>query len=56
MIPDPENGETSSKSNPAKLRYEVLSDIFRFEEDLSRHTVIENQILIPLVEKLEKNG
>ena len=40
----------------AKLRYEVLSDIFRFEEDLSRHTVIENQILIPLVEKLEKNG
>ena len=33
-----------------------LSDIFRFEEDLSRHTVIENQILIPLVEKLEKNG
>ena len=40
----------------AKLRYEVLSDIFRFEEDLSRHTVIENQILFPLVEKLEKNG
>ena len=44
------------ESCSAELRHEVLFDIFRFEEDLCRHTVIENQILIPLVEKLEKNG
>lgn len=43
-------------SCPAGLRYEVLFDIFRFEEDLCRHTEIENNVLIPLVEKLENNG
>ena len=43
-------------SCPAEVRYDVLFDIFRFEEDLSRHTEIENYVLIPLVEKLENNG
>ena len=43
-------------SCPAVVRYDVLFDIFRFEEDLSRHTEIENSVLIPLVEKLENNG
>ena len=40
-------------SCPAVARYEALMEIFRFEEDLSRHTTIENCVLIPLVEKLE---
>ena len=43
-------------SCPAEVRYEILFDIFRFEEDLTRHTEIENNVLIPLVEKLESNG
>lgn len=44
------------ESCPAELRNEVLFDIFRFEEDLCRHTIIENRVLIPLVEKLERHG
>lgn len=44
------------ESCPAELRHEVLFEIFRFEEDLRKHTEIENSILIPLVEKLEKDG
>ncbi|MDE5707782.1 MAG: hemerythrin domain-containing protein [Alistipes sp.] len=44
------------ESCPAELRHEVLFEIFRFEEDLRKHTEIENGILIPLVEKLEKDG
>lgn len=36
-------------------RHQVLTDIFRIEKDLDRHTEIENLILIPLVEKLENN-
>ena len=42
-------------SCPAGVRYDVLLEIFRFEEDLSRHTDIENNVLIPLVGKLEKS-
>ncbi|MDE5636713.1 MAG: hemerythrin domain-containing protein [Alistipes sp.] len=44
------------ESCPAELRNDVLFEIFRFEEDLSKHTEIENFVLIPLVEKLEGNG
>lgn len=44
------------ESCPAELRHEVLFEIFRFEEDLRKHTEIENSILIPLVEKLENDG
>lgn len=41
---------------PAEIRNEVLFEIFRFEEDLSKHTDIENHVLIPLVKKLETDG
>lgn len=41
---------------PDELRNDVLGEIFRFEEDLFKHTQIENLVLIPLVEKLENNG
>ena len=42
-------------SCPAELRNDVLFEIFRFEEDLGKHTDIENLVLIPLVEKLEND-
>ncbi|MCD7969593.1 MAG: hemerythrin domain-containing protein [Alistipes sp.] len=35
-------------------RPDLLYDIFRLEEDLARHTTIENLVLIPLVSQLEK--
>lgn len=38
---------------PTEQRNDMLFEIFRFEEDLSRHTLIENRLLIPLVEKIE---
>ena len=37
------------------LRFELLNDIYLIESDLRRHSLIENRLLIPLVEKLEKN-
>lgn len=37
------------------LQSEVLFAIFRLEEDLQKHTLIEDHILIPMVEKLEKD-
>lgn len=40
---------------PSDLRDEVLFDIFLLEEDLGKHTLIENQILIPYVAKLENH-
>lgn len=43
------------ESCPAELRSDVLFEIFRFEEDLDKHTRIENLVLIPLVEKLEND-
>lgn len=39
-------------SNP--LRFELLNDIYSVENDLRKHSLIENKLLIPLVEKLEK--
>lgn len=36
------------------LRNEVLYRIFRLEEDLRKHTLVEDNILIPLVNKLEE--
>ncbi|MDD4819761.1 MAG: hemerythrin domain-containing protein [Flavobacteriales bacterium] len=44
----PENGS-------ADIRNDVLFEIFLLEEDLAKHTLIENKILIPLVSKLEKD-
>ena len=39
----------------SKLRFELLNDIYLVESDLRRHSLIENKLLIPLVEKLEKS-
>ncbi len=36
------------------LRYEVLYGIFRLEEDLKKHTVIEDCVLIPMVNRMEE--
>lgn len=36
------------------LRFELLNDIYSVENDLRKHSLIENKLLIPLVEKLEK--
>ena len=35
------------------LRNEVLYKIFRLEEDLARHTVVEDSALIPIVNRIE---
>lgn len=33
---------------------DVLKDIFTFEEDLAKHTRIENKVLIPMVHRIEE--
>lgn len=43
------------ESCPSELRFEVLHEIFRLEEDLCKHTQIENEVLIPLVQKIEND-
>lgn len=43
---------TESCSSP--LRTEVLMSIFTLEDDLTRHTLIEERVLAPLVAKLER--
>ena len=43
------------ESCPSELRFEVLHEIFRLEEDLCKHTLIENEVLIPLVQKIEND-
>ena len=35
------------------LRNEVLYRIYRLEEDLTKHTLIEDNVLIPVVNKME---
>lgn len=37
------------------LRTEVLFDLYQLGEDIGKHTIIEDRILIPLVARLEKN-
>ena len=37
-------------------RYSVLADIYTIESDLRKHSLIENRLLIPLVEKLENSN
>ena len=37
-----------------KFRRKLLSDLFRFEKDLRIHAIIEDQILIPKIEKIEQ--
>ncbi|MBR4848504.1 MAG: hemerythrin domain-containing protein [Bacteroidaceae bacterium] len=36
-------------------RFELLNDIYSVENDLRKHSLIENKLLIPLVEKLEQS-
>lgn len=36
------------------LRNEVLYGIFRLEEDLKKHTLIEDRVLIPMVNRMEE--
>lgn len=38
----------------SQARIDVLNDIFKIEEDLNKHTIIEDSLLIPLVSKFEK--
>ena len=38
----------------SEMRIRVLFGIFSLEEDLSKHSLIEDKILIPLVKKLEQ--
>ncbi len=40
---------------PSRERNKLLYDIFLFEEDLNRHTLIEDKVLIPYVESIEKS-
>lgn len=39
---------------PTEQRNDMLFEIFRFEEDLARHTLIEDRLMIPLVAKIEQ--
>ena len=38
------------------LCFELLNDIYSVEKDLRKHSLIENRLLIPLVEKMEKSN
>lgn len=40
----------------SNIRMKVLNEIFKIENDLKKHTLVENKLLIPLVAKLEKNN
>lgn len=39
-----------------EMRIKVLISIYHLQDDLKRHTYVENNILIPMVSRLEKNG
>lgn len=41
-------------NDAGNVKINLLFDIFRFEDDLSKHTHIENKILVPLVRSLER--
>ena len=40
----------------SERRNELLCELFQLGEDLNKHTLIENKVLIPFVAKLEKEG
>ena len=40
----------------SNIRMKVLNEIFKIENDLRKHTLVENRLLIPLVTKLENNN
>ena len=37
------------------VRFELLNNIYNVENDLSKHSLIEDRLLVPLVEKMERN-
>ena len=37
------------------IRFEILKDIYDVENDLQKHSLIENKLLVSLVEKIEKS-
>ena len=37
------------------LRFEILKDIYDIENDLRKHSLIENKLLVSLVQKIEKD-
>ncbi|MBQ5751677.1 MAG: hemerythrin domain-containing protein [Bacteroidaceae bacterium] len=41
------------EEHSSQLRYTLLADIYNIESDLRKHSLIENRLLIPLVEKIE---
>jgi regulator of cell morphogenesis and NO signaling len=43
-----------SKDYTSQLRFEILGDIHYIGNDLMKHSDIENRLLVPLVEKIEK--
>ena len=40
----------------SEMRIRVLMTIYYLQEDLKRHTYVENNILAPMVTRMEKNG
>lgn len=44
-----------TENNDHKFRRNILFDLFRFEKDLVIHTIIEEQILIPQIERIENS-
>ena len=38
------------------LRIDVLMSIYHLQDDLKRHTYVENNILVPIVSRMEENG
>lgn len=43
------------ESYPSAERIDILNDIFLFEDDLEKHTRIEERVLIPLVKNIERS-
>lgn len=44
------------EKTPTSLRCELLFDIFRLQEDLRRHALIESRLLAPLVRRISKHS
>ena len=44
------------EEHSSALRFEILNNIFAVENDLRKHSQIENKLLIPLVEIMEKHN
>ena len=44
------------EEHSSALRFNLLNDIYAVESDLRKHSLIENKLLIPLVEIMEKKN